>query len=276
MERRLAAVLALDMVGYSRLIGVDEQGTLATFRRHRSDIINPRAAQYHGRVVKLTGDGALMEFASVVDSVCFAVEMQSALRRENSDISEDRQFRYRIGVNIGDIILDEGDIYGDGVNVAARLQELADPGGICVSGTAFDQVKGKLDLTFEPMGEKQVKNIAEPVTVYSVPLDEKAMALATPIVPKTPAAHADRRRLAALAAALLVGLAAVALWWWRAMDALARADGGRRLRISAAGKTFDRRVAVHQCEQRCGTGPSRGRSDGRSYNRIVEGLRACS
>ena len=214
MERRLAAVLALDMVGYSRLIGVDEQGTLATFRRHRSDIINPRAAQYHGRVVKLTGDGALMEFASVVDSVCFAVEIQSALRRENSDISEDRQVRYRIGVNIGDIILDEGDIHGDGVNVAARLQELAEPGGICVSGTAFDQIKGKLDLTFEPMGEKQVKNIVDPVTVYSVPLDEKAMALATPIVPKTPAAHADRRRLAALAAALLVGLAAVALWWW--------------------------------------------------------------
>ena len=215
MERRLAAVLAFDMVGYSRLIGVNEQGTLAAFRRHRSDILNPKAAQYHGRIVKLTGDGALMEFASVVDSVCFAVEVQSALRHEVSGVPEDRQFRYRIGVNIGDIILDEGDIYGDGVNVAARLQELADPGGICVSGTAFDQIKGKLDLTFEHLGEKQVKNIAEPVSVYRVRLDEKALALATPIVRKTPAAHAGRYSLAAAAAVLLLGLSGTALLWWQ-------------------------------------------------------------
>jgi adenylate cyclase len=177
MERRLAAVLAFDMVGYSRLIGADEQGTLAAVRRHRSDILNPKAAQYHGRIVKFTGDGGLIEFASVVDSVCFAVEVQSALNEDNSAVSEDRQFRYRIGVNIGDIVLDEGDIYGDGVNVAARLEELADPGGICISGTAFDQVKGKLDLTFEQLGEKQVKNIAEPIYVYRVVLDEQASAL---------------------------------------------------------------------------------------------------
>ena len=125
MERRLSAVLACDMVGYSRLTGVDEQGTLAAFRRHRNDIFNPRAAQYHGRIVKFTGDGALIEFGSVVDSVCFAVEVQVELGRENSGVSEDRQFLYRIGINIGDVVLDEGDIYGDGVNVAARLQELA-------------------------------------------------------------------------------------------------------------------------------------------------------
>ena len=182
MERRLAAVLAFDMVGYSRLMGVDERGTLAAFRRHRREIFNPRAAQYHGRIIKFTGDGALMEFASVVDSVCFAVEVQLALRDENADLPEERQFRYRIGINIGDIIPDDGDIYGDGVNVAARLEQLADPGGICLSGTAFDQVRGKLDLTFEHLGERQVKNIAEPVTVYRVRLDEKAAALATPIV----------------------------------------------------------------------------------------------
>ena len=214
MERRLAAVLAFDMVGYSRLVGVDEQGTLATFRRHCSDIFNPRAAQYHGRIIKLTGDGELIEFASIVDSVCFAVEVQIALRQENSGLPEDRQFRYRIGVNIGDIVHEEGDIYGDGVNVTARLQELADPGGICVSGTAFDQVRGKLDLTFEHLGERRVKNIAEAVTVYRVRLDEKALALVTPIVRKTPAARAGRGKLAAVAATLVLGLGAT-LWLWQ-------------------------------------------------------------
>ena len=214
MERRLAAVLAFDMVGYSRLIGVDEQGTLAAFRRHRSDIFNPRAAQYHGRIVKLTGDGALIEFASVVDSICFAVEVQFALRRENSGVSEDRQFRYRVGVNIGDIVLDEGDIYGDGVNVAARLEELADPGGICLSGTAFDQVKGKLDLTFEPLGKRHVKNIADAVTVYRVRLDEKALALETPIVRKIRAARAGRGKLTAVLTTLVLGLGAT-LWLWQ-------------------------------------------------------------
>ena len=190
MERRLAAILAADMVGYSRLMGEDEAGTLAAYQRHRRELINPRAAQYHGRICKLTGDGALMEFASVVDAVCFAVEVQLALRNENAGRPADKQYRYRIGINIGDIIIEDEDIYGDGVNVAARLQELADPGGICLSGTAFDQVKGKLDLTFEYLGEKQVKNIAEPVTAYRVLLDDKAEALATPIV-QADARHAD-------------------------------------------------------------------------------------
>jgi class 3 adenylate cyclase len=186
MARRLAAILTADMVGYSRLMGEDEAGTLAAYQRHRRELITPRAAQYHGRICKLTGDGALMEFASVVDAVRFAVEVQLALRDENASLPLDKQFRYRIGINIGDIIIEEEDIYGDGVNIAARLQELADPGGICLSGTAFNQIKGKLDLTAEDLGEKQVKNIAEPVTVYRVLLDGKAEALATPIVQDTP------------------------------------------------------------------------------------------
>ena len=182
MERRLAAILAADMVGYSRLMGADEAGTLAAYHRHRRDLINPRATQYHGRVCKLTGDGVLMEFASVVDAVRFAVEVQLALRDENANRPLERQFRYRIGINIGDIVIEPEDIYGDGVNVAARLQELADPGGICLSGTAFAQIKGKLGLTSEYLGEKQVKNIAEPVPAYRVLLDDKAKALATPLV----------------------------------------------------------------------------------------------
>jgi adenylate cyclase len=187
MERRLAAILAADMVGYSRLMGADEAGTLAAYQRHRRDLIHPRAIQYHGRICKLTGDGVLMEFASVVDAVRFAVEVQLALREENASRPLERQFRYRIGINIGDIVIEQEDIYGDGVNIAARLQELADPGGICLSGTAFDQVKGKLDLTSEYLGEKQVKNIAEPVKAYRVLLDDKARALATPLVQGSPA-----------------------------------------------------------------------------------------
>ncbi|HWK68323.1 MAG TPA: adenylate/guanylate cyclase domain-containing protein [Rhizobiaceae bacterium] len=220
MERRLAAVLAFDMVGYSRLTGLDEQGTLAALRRHRSAIFNPRAAQYHGRVAALTGDGAMMEFSSVVDSVCFAVEVQIALRKENAGIPEDRQYRYRIGINIGDIVHENGDIYGDGVNVAKRTEEVADPGGICLSGTAFEQVKGKLDLTFEPLGEKKVKNIAEPLVVYRVKLDGKADALATPSTPASLPAFprrsaASRRKLFGALAALAVMTGGAALWSWQ-------------------------------------------------------------
>src|SRR6185312_8968222 len=193
IKRRLSAVLALDMVGYSRLMGANEQDTLATFRRHRRDILNPKAAQYRGRVVKLTGDGALMEFASVVDSISFAVEVQLAIGFENADLPEARRILYRIGINIGDIVLDEGDIYGDGVNVAARLEELAEPGGIYLSGHTFEQARGKLDLSFEPVGERRIKNIAEPLNVHRVKLDEKALALVTPIVAGRPQARLPRR-----------------------------------------------------------------------------------
>lgn len=221
MERRLAAVLAFDMVGYSRLTGVDEQRTLATFRRHRSDIFNPRAAQYHGRVAALVGDGAMMEFASVVDSVCFAVEVQLALRAENAGIPEDRQYRYRIGINIGDIVHENGDIYGDGVNVAKRTEELADPGGISLSGTAFSQVKGKLDLSFENLGEKRVKNIADPIVMYRVRLDEKADALVTPVEPEIlplplpPAVTSGRPRLLLAGVVTLLVASAGAVFWWQ-------------------------------------------------------------
>ncbi|MET0943586.1 MAG: tetratricopeptide repeat protein [Mesorhizobium sp.] len=215
MERRLAAVLAFDMVGYSRLVGVDEQRTLATFKRHRSEIFNPRAAQYHGRIVKFTGDGALIEFPSVVDSVSFAVEAQLALYDENAALPEDQKCQYRVGVNIGDIVLDEGDIFGDGVNVATRLQQIAEPGDVNLSGTAYDQVKGKLDLTFEHLGEKRVKNIAAPVNVYRVLLDDKALALSTPVAfPTAPAQH-KRRRIAAAVAIPLLALAAAGVWWWQ-------------------------------------------------------------
>jgi len=210
MERRLAAVLAIDMVSYSRLMGVDEQATFTAHQRHKRKLLGPRAVQYHGRTIKFTGDGALMEFASVVDSVCFAVEVQLALRAENESYPEDRRYEYRIAVNIGDIIPSDGDIFGDGVNVAARLEELAEPGGICLSAAAFEQVQGKLDLTFEYVGETQVKNISAPLKYYRIQLDEKAARIATPEVPEQHRGWTLRRRLAIGLVALLTSVGAAA------------------------------------------------------------------
>ncbi len=170
VERRLTTILAADVVGYSRLMGEDEIGTLAALKAHRQELIDPKAAQYHGRTIKLMGDGALMEFASVVDAVTFSVEVQAAMRERNAEVPEDRRIVYRIGINIGDIIVEDDDIYGDGVNIASRLEGLAEPGGICVARTVYNQVKGKVDTTFEDLGEKEVKNIAEPVQCYRVSL----------------------------------------------------------------------------------------------------------
>ena len=136
-------------------MGRDETGTLAAVKAHRRQIFEPKAGQYHGRTVKLMGDGTLMEFVSVVDAVCFAVEVQCAIQERNAGIAEDRRILYRIGINIGDIVADDEDIYGDGVNIAARLQAMADPGGICLAQNVYNQIKGKLDLDFENLGKKQ-------------------------------------------------------------------------------------------------------------------------
>ena len=168
MERRLAAILVADVVGYTRLMGDDEAGTLAQLKTHRKELIEPKTAEYHGRVVKLMGDGTLMEFGSVVDAVHFAVDVQQAMAERNSKVPEDRRIAYRMGINIGDIIVEGDDIYGDGVNVAARLEALADPGGVCVSGTVYDHVKGKVELDFTDLGEQQVKNIPGSLRVYNV------------------------------------------------------------------------------------------------------------
>ena len=149
VQRKLAAILAADVVGYSRLMGEDEVGTLAALKSHRAELIDPKAAQYNGRTIKLMGDGALMEFESVVDAVAFAVEVQCAMRDRNKDVSDERQILHRIGINIGDVIVDGDDIYGDGVNVAARLEGLAEAGGICVARNVHDQVRDKLDLNFQ-------------------------------------------------------------------------------------------------------------------------------
>jgi adenylate cyclase len=168
IERRLAAVLAADVAGYSRLMGVDEEGTLAALKALRRELVDPKVKEHRGRIVKTTGDGALVEFASVIDAVRCAVEVQRGVAERNIDIPAERRIEFRIGINVGDIIIDEGDIYGDGVNVAARLEALAEPGGICVSRVVRDQVRDKLDFAFDDKGEQQVKNIVRPIRAYSV------------------------------------------------------------------------------------------------------------
>ena len=168
VERRLAAILAGDVVGYSRLMGADEVGTLRALKAIRRELADPAIAAHHGRVVKTAGDGILIEFPSVVDAVACAVAIQDGMAARNAGVPEDKRIVLRIGINIGDIIIDEGDIHGDGVNIAARLEGIARPGTICLSKAARDQVRDKLDIAFEDMGEHSLKNIARPVHVYRV------------------------------------------------------------------------------------------------------------
>ncbi len=170
VERRLAAILAADIAGYSRLMGADEEGTLDRIKALRRELVDLKIKEYRGRIVKTTGDGMLVEFASVVDAVRCAADIQREMAERNASIAATRRIELRMGINVGDIIIDEGDIYGDGVNVAARLEALAEPGGICVSRVVRDQVRDKLDFSFQDMGEQQVKNIARPIRTHRVML----------------------------------------------------------------------------------------------------------
>jgi len=186
VERRLAAIFAGDVAGYSRLMGQDETGTLARLRALRRELIDPEIAEHKGRIVKTTGDGLLVEFASVVDAVTCALATQRGISERNTGIPADQRIEFRIGINLGDVIVEEGDIYGDGVNIAARLEALAEPGGICVSRVVHDQVRDKLDVAFEDLGEQQVKNIARPVHVWRLQLGTKPARAAPLALPDKP------------------------------------------------------------------------------------------
>src|ERR1700746_2612782 len=171
VDRKLAAILAGDVAGYSRLMGVDEEGTLRQLKAHRKELVDPKITEHRGRIVKTTGDGMLVEFVSVVDAVRCAVEVQRGMAERNVNVPGEKRIEFRVGINVGDIITESGDIFGDGVNVAARLEALAEPGGICVSSRVQEDAAGKLDLAFEDMGEQALKNITRPVRVYRVRLD---------------------------------------------------------------------------------------------------------
>jgi adenylate cyclase len=168
VERRLVAILAADVAGYSRLMGADEEGTLARLKALRRELADPKIKEHRGRIVKTTGDGLLIEFASVVDAVRCAVEVQREMAERNADVPSDGRIEFRMGINLGDVMVEAHDIFGDGVNVAARLEALAEPGGIYVSRMVRDNVRDKLEFDFEDLGEHQVKNIARAVRVYRV------------------------------------------------------------------------------------------------------------
>jgi adenylate cyclase len=214
--RRLAAILAADVAGYSRLMGADEEGAHERLKAHLRQLIGPKIEEHRGHVVKNTGDGMLAEFASVVDAVRCAAEAQRGMLDREPEAADDRRIRFRIGVNLGDIIADGNDIFGDGVNVAARLEALAEPGGICVSGVVRDQIRDKLPYPFEDRGEQSVKNIARPVRVYAL----RPEAVADLPVPSVPILARHRRRnfvapIAAAIAAVLI-IAVIAWWLWPA------------------------------------------------------------
>ncbi|RWO79504.1 MAG: tetratricopeptide repeat protein [Mesorhizobium sp.] len=218
MDRRLTAILAADVVGYSRLMGEDEVGTLEGLKSCRRELINPEIKKHHGRMIKLMGDGALVEFASVVDAVQCAAVIQRRMADRNKGTAEARQIRFRIGVNLGDIIVEGDDIYGDGVNIAARLQAIAEPGGICISGTAFDHAAHKVDVGFAGLGEQRLKNIADPIRVYRVLLDPRQSGkIVAP--PHRPGSWI--MILAGIAAVLLIGLV-VGIFAWQRPSALQR------------------------------------------------------
>src|SRR6266853_1239719 len=201
VSRHLAAILAADIAGYGRLMGEDEEGTLAALRVWRREIADPRIKEHRGRIVKTTGDGFLVEFASVVDAVHCAVEMQRAMVERNAEIPVDRRIEFRVGINLGDIISEDHDIYGDGVNVAARLEALAEPAGICISRVVRDQIRDKLPYVFEDMGEQQVKNIARPVRAYAMNAQAVAATMPSP-APPVPARKGIASRPVVIAAGI--------------------------------------------------------------------------
>ena len=185
-ERRLAAILAADVAGYSRLMGADEEATLAQLKFHRKELVDPKIREHRGRIVKTTGDGMLIEFASVVDAARCAVEIQRGMAECNAEVSQDRRIEFRIGINVGDVIFENEDIFGDGVNIAARLESIAEPNGIIISEDAYRQVRDKLDVSFEDGGVQQLKNIARPVGVYRAKLDRPSRLVSTLKLPDKP------------------------------------------------------------------------------------------
>lgn len=168
VERRLSAILAADVAGYTRLMGLDEAGTLVRLKAHRKELIDPRIAEYGGRIVKVMGDGLLLEFSSVIAAVECAIAMQRGMTARNAAVPDDQAIRFRVGIHLGDVIIDEDDIYGDGVNLATRVQEIAEPDGICVSADVFRQVEGRLEASFANLGEKSLKNVARPLGIYAL------------------------------------------------------------------------------------------------------------
>lgn len=231
--RRLAAILAADVAGYSRLMGADEEGTHERVRRHLRDLVDPKIKEHRGRIVKNTGDGMLAEFSSVIEAVRCAVELQRGMADRNMETVEDKRITFRIGINLGDVIAEEDDIYGDGVNVAARLEALAEPGGICISRVVRDQIRDKLPYPFEDKGEQSVKNIARSVRVFALRPEAVAEMPTTTVSSLAPWQPRLAHVIMATTAAIALVAAAITWWWiWpvtRSSQSLPAAVGSARV-----------------------------------------------
>ncbi len=238
MQRRLVAVMSADVVGYSALMAVDEEGTLARLKAHREELIEPTIVDHGGRVVKLMGDGILAEFTSVIQAVRAGIYVQRELALRNKDRPDEHQIVFRIGINQGDVIVDRDDIYGDDVNVAARLQERAIPGGICISERVFSNIRGRIDVGIDDLGDQELKNIPEPVRVYRVLLGPDAGNVKPLSLQKK-----FNLRLPVLAVSFtFVLLGGLVVWFW--LGSFAPDQIGLR----GGGQTFDRSVAIRQFE----------------------------
>jgi class 3 adenylate cyclase len=199
VERRLAAILASDVAGSCRLIGIDEEGTLARLKALRRTLFDPKIVEHRGRVVKNTGDGAIAEFASVVDAVRCADEIQRGMAEQNIDVPQDKRIELRIGIHVGDIIIEENDIFGDGVNIAVRLEGIADPGGVCISDDARRQIRGKVDMILDDMGPQVLKNIAEPMRTWRCRIDVNTSSISptrSPVAAVPPLSLPDKLSIA--------------------------------------------------------------------------------
>lgn len=251
--RRLAAILAADVAGYSRLMGADEEGTHERVRGHLRDLVDPKIKEHRGRIVKNTGDGMLAEFSSVIEAVRCAVELQRGMADRNMETVEDRRITFRIGINLGDVIAEEDDIYGDGVNVAARLEALAEPGGICISRVVRDQIRDKLPYPFEDKGEQSVKNIARSVRVFALRPEAVAEMPTTTVSAPAPWRPRIAHVIMATAAAIAFVIAAIA-WWsiWpvtRSSQSLPAAIGSARVSTSPTASALQPAAAAANSQQ---------------------------
>jgi class 3 adenylate cyclase len=249
-SRCLAAILAADVAGYSRLMGADEEGTLERLKAHRRQLIDPKITEHHGRIVKTTGDGLLVEFASVVDAMRCAAEVQRGMLDREPDLPEESRIRFRIGINLGDVIADCVDIFGDGVNVAARLEALAEPGGICVSGVVCDQVRDKLPYPLEDWGEQSVKNIARPVRAYALRPEVIADLPALSLPLASPGTRPFCNRCSRYRSADHRRHRMVALAGDKALSRTVRRRGYIDLATPRRAASVDRRIAFRQSQQR--------------------------
>jgi len=258
LERRLATILTADVSGYSRMMGDDEEATVQTLRGHRA-VFDALLKQHHGRIFNTAGDAILAEFPSTVEAVRCATEIQAALETRNEHLPPERKMLFRMGINLGDVVVQDGDLLGDGVNVAARIQTIAEPGGICISGSVYDQIQNKLSLQFRPLGAQSLKNIAQPVRTFLITHGESG---ALPAAPPVPAASPIRARVMAIAAVAVAVLAASGYWLYRDLDARRQQQDALAAQLAAEKQaaTEARRAAEEQ-SRRAATAETKAEQD---------------